>query len=471
MNRKNFSAIAWGFTCGVIFFAAKAFAIDNPPVNWNPRIVNETAVASTKTFTIDVNEKQVARLSAFVSYSTASVPAVSFSDGRTSTAAITISSLTAISSAAANAYLAITSNTALANGFFRLVTPAGSYLFREGVDWSKSNFSTATNQQNFSTRTAVSIAATLNFSSYGVTAVTATVSGNAGVLVTARQKGTIGNSYALASSTPAALTTTTFTNGRDLLVLKINGVQFRAGYEYSALATASGTARNLSNAIATSSLVGYVSSTFSTVASVGIVYATSSYVNMSTYTVFSSSNGAMAISSVAASYSDGSALGYFVGGQPSNISVADNVISTPNALTQGLAVLYSSSVGSSPAPLRSGTTYFVVNSSVTQFQLAYTATGAAVGLVIDITSVTQRGGGSFTVAPLAYNASAPQPSYKWEVSNDSATWVDLTGSFTTNFTSVTAHNFGDFNWRYLRQNVTSSSNTPVNINTWLNGKP
>jgi hypothetical protein len=193
---------------------------------------------------------------------------------------------------------------------------------------------------------------------------------------------------------------------------------------------------------------------------------------MSTFTIFSSSNAALAISSVASSYTDGSAAGFFQNGAHSNIDIATNRISTNHAFSNGLAVQFSSSVGTSPAPLLSRTTYFVIYSSAgSSLQLSFTSTGVIAGAAIDLSSVTQRGGGSFSLTPVPYSATAPQPTMKFQVSNDSLTWVNVTGDFSVNSTSITAVDFNDFNYSHMAVEVRGSSNTAVRIKATINAKP
>lgn len=456
-----------GLLAMLSLFASKVQAIDVPSINSNPTISNESALASSRTYVVDVNALQASRVTAFVTYATVTPSPILFTDGKVATAAITISSPAALSSAPAVALIAITSNTALVNAVLTLVTPAGSFQFREGApgSWSRNNFSTQTSQQNFSTRTAVSLAATINFSSYGVTASTNI---NNVVRVVVREYGVIGNTFSMISSTLSALSTGTFRNGRDLSVLKINNTSFRPFVEYMLTNTASGTAKSLSLAIASSAVSNVIGSSW-----VGsVVYTTANFVNVTNHSIFTSTNAALTISSVATSYSDGSALGYMIGAGQSNIDITGNRISTtPNALTDGLAVQFTSVTGRSPAPLLSRTTYFVINTSTSGLQLSFTSTGVIAGLVIDITTSTQRGGGSFILTPVPYSASAPQPSFKFQVSNDSTTWIDATGQFAMTQSSATALDFGNMNYRYLREEVRSSSNTAIIHKTVINGKP
>lgn len=456
-----------GLLAMLSLFASKVHAIDVPSIITNPTISNETALASSGTYVVDVNALQASRVTAFVTYATVTPSPILFTDGRVATAAVTISSPAALSSAPALALLVVTSNTALSNAYFSLTTNAGTFIFREGApgSWSRNAFSTATAQQNFSTRTAVSIANTVNFSSYGVTAST---SANNVVRIRALDFGTIGNSYSMFSSTLSALSSGTFRNGRDVTTFKINNVSFRPFIEYMLTNTASGTAKSLSLAIASSAVSNVIGSSWAG----SVVYTTANFVNVTNHALFTSSNAALTISSVATSYSDGSALGYMIGARASNIDITGNRISTtPNALTNGLAVQFTSVTGTSPAPLLSRTTYFVINTSTSGLQLSFTSTGVIAGLVIDITTTTQRGGGSFVLTPVPYSASAPQPSFKFQVSNDSTTWIDVTGQFSMTQSSATALDFGNMNYRYLREEVRSSSNTAIIHKTVINGKP
>lgn len=461
---KNYIKI--GLFAMLALVGSTSWAIDNPSVPSNPTLANDSPLASSSAYVLDVNLLYASRISALVTYSTVTPSAASFSDGRVATAAITISSPAALSSAPAVALIAITSNTALSNAVLTLVTTLGSFQFREGAtgSWSRNNFSTQTSQQNFSTRTAVSLAATINFSSYGVTASTNI---NNVIRVTALDYGTIGNNFSMVSSTLSALSTGTFRNGRDLSVLKINNTVFRPFIEYMLTNTATATAKSLSLAITTSAVSNVIVSSWSG----SVVYTTANYVNVSTYTLFTSTNAALALSTVTTSYSDGSALGYLIGAQPSNVDIVNNRINVENGFANGLAVQFTTVTGVSPKPLSSRTTYYVINRSTVGFQLSFTSTGAIAGSAIDFTSVTQRGGDTFALTPLGYNNSAPAPTFKFQVSNDSSTWVDVTGQFSMTSSSATALDFGNMNYRYIREEVRASSNTAINHKTVINGKP
>lgn len=325
---------------------------------------------------------------------------------------------------------------------------------------------------NFATNTATNIANMLNFSSYSITAATATIGASTGVVLSAISSGTVGNSYTLFSSTPAALAmgSTNFINGRNPAVLKFNGFYFVNGIDWLTGTTASSTARNISNMFSTHPVVSTMIT--STWTATGIVFSTSTAVNISSYTFYSSTQSALMVSSTQTFSSDGSAIGAFSTGTATNINLVTDFISTTNAFTTGMAVLYSTTTGTSPVPLINQTTYFVLNATPLTFQLAFTATGAIAGLPINITTATATGGGSFALTPLPFNGNA---SASWQVSNDSITWATVNVS-SLSFTSSTLQNsttywdFGNINARYLRLNYSTATAGGVNMKVYLNGK-
>lgn len=252
MKKKIYSGLA---AVGLLLLLSSKLiiqAIDNPTVIFNTQIASDAVLCATKTYTVDVNDRQVNRLAAFIIYSTVTVPSIAFTDGSTSTAALTISSNTALSSAAATNMMTISSNAALLpNTYFTI----NGFVLKENVDWSSCEFSTSNRgAHNFSTATAVSIAAAVNFSSYSVTA--STVASGV-VRFTARTKGVIGNSLTLSASTVAlsVSATTYFTGGRNPTVFKINGVRFEADVDFPVALTSSRTAQNISSAIVTNPFI------------------------------------------------------------------------------------------------------------------------------------------------------------------------------------------------------------------------
>lgn len=325
---------------------------------------------------------------------------------------------------------------------------------------------------NFATNTAVNIANMLNFSTYSITAATATIGASTGVVLTAITSGTAGNSYTLFSSTPSALAmgTTNFVNGRNAAVLKFNGFSFTNGIDWLTGTTASATARNISNMFATNPVISTMIN--STWTANGIVFSTSTAVNISSYTFYSSTQAALTVSSTQTFTGDGSAIGAFSTGTASMINLVTDFISTTNAFTTGMAVLFSTTTGTSPVPLVNQTTYFALNATPLTFQLAFTATGAIAGLPINITTATATGGGSFSLTPLPFNGNA---SAAWQVSNDSVTWAVVNVS-SLSFTSSTLQNsttywdFGNINARYLRLNYSTPTAGGVNMKVYLNGK-
>jgi hypothetical protein len=154
-----------------------------------------------------------------------------------------------------------------------------------------------------------------------------------------------------------------------------------------------------------------------------------------------------------------------------NYSLGGSVISSSSGWTLALPVLYA--IGSSPAisGLVTGTTYYAIPTAVS-VQLSATSTGAIAGSYINLTSTTTSTN-SYTLTPLAI---AGTPSIAWQSSNDG---VNFAASLSTGTVNMTTDNnttptellfdFGFYNFRYLRANVTAPTQgglllqIPVNI--------
>lgn len=207
-------------------------------------LANEPGLAYSKNYDVDLNNKAgsaVNELSMQAVYSSATIPAVAFTDGSKSTATITVANNTTLGSAqAANSVtVASTANLAAkpANGTLTVVTNSalsGAFvvvngaMLVEGRDWFKGTTSSAT---------AISLASVINQAS----SLVASTTGATGTVVTASATvaGLTGNTYTLLSSTPAALTASgpTFAGGtNDALlgaIITVNGAQYANGIAWN----------------------------------------------------------------------------------------------------------------------------------------------------------------------------------------------------------------------------------------------
>lgn len=502
-------------------------------------------------------------------YSSASVSAQPFSDGRISTANVTISSYPALSSAPATDYLIVSSNTALAGRFASMaisissnaplntwtapvtVTLNGSTVTLRR-DWTFSDFSTQTARNlatslnnlgvyaitattgpqtgstvtitatlagsafnsitvftstpaliilssptlvggrdigrfslnsstfianknfivdaNFSTQTAYNIATMLNFSSYSVTATTPTVALATGVILTAQIYGSFGNSFALVSSTTAlTVGSPLFISGRDPAFLKVIGVQYTNGTDWTSVTNASTTAKNLSDFLMTKSEVSSIISTTWTVA--GVIYATSTAINKNNYVLMTSTQFALRLSGTTLDNTPVH-ISTFSGGLPSQISIAGFISSntinvSTHGVTTGFPFWWQTISGSTPTPLNTGTTYYAIKVDQNNLKLALTSTGALAGLNIVITSQTITGGSLFQLNPVPL---AGSPSFKWQASNDCTTFFDLPISSITFSGAGSTMWDGTINYRCLRLNYTAGTGGGLNFKATGNGK-
>lgn len=236
-----------------------------------------TAVCADSTTVLSLNQYQIGYLSFQTVASSGTYAASTFTDGRSSTASITVASntnftirastnsITVASTASlaprkATDRITIASNTALSGA---VLTVNGIQLI-EGRDWTK---------QTTATGTAANLAAVLNVFP-GMDAST----GSSVIYATAALAGLAGNSFTMTSSTPAALTvlTANFTggieNGLTNAVLTINGVAYRNGYLWT---SNDGTGIDNSSMTATSiaAMINHITGLSATSAS-SVVYTT-----------------------------------------------------------------------------------------------------------------------------------------------------------------------------------------------------
>jgi hypothetical protein len=304
--------------------------------------------------------------------------------------------------------------------------------------------------------TALNIATLISAKDPNVTATTS----SAIVTFTSDVSGIIGNSYTLTSSTAAALTAgaATFSGGINAAYVQIAGQTLTAGTDWTAVATASGTAKAISDAImANTTLNAIVSSTWT---SAGVVNATATVAGAG-HQYYLNSWPAAKISHSPASY-----MNHYTA---SAFDLTNSLInSTSHGLTLGLPVLFATVSGTPPSTLVSGTTYYAIPVTADKFQLATTSTGAIAGANIAITTQTALGGGSYTVTPLAF---AGTWSFKFQESNDGTNYYDVpTASSVTYSVPATTMWGGPIYAQYLRLNFTAGTGGGMKITVKGNGK-
>lgn len=430
--------------------------------------VSEPGLTYNKTYVFDLANTQ--NLSMQVNYTSASFATATFTDGRQSTGNVVLNSNTAISSAAATATITLssTSASALTGKTVTIQTPTNSYVFRAGVDFPISPISS---------NTACGLAAA--FQSFGLFNSTCSLTGAAGVVYSTAPFGSSYNSYIITSSTPSAISTTTFAGGQDNASLVIGTATFTINGNWGLGASAAVTAQNLYTSI-NSVLAGVVLSTHS--AAQTIVYATSTAVGASSqYALQSSSNAAVTLSGPVVLDAAGKVgTSRLYGGFNSSFTLnSANIAVVGHGFTTALPVLYATPTVTIQG-LVGGTTYFVVVVDANNIKLSSTSAVAQTGNGIVLLSTSaQTTADTYTLAPLAISGT---PSFKWEVSNDNANYTSLTANtYNIAVSSITMLTYtaggafsiwdlGPIDYKKIRLNVIAPTQGGVALSAYLNGK-
>lgn len=351
----------------------------------------------------------------------------------------TVTITAALYGTAGNAYTLVTSTPAalvaggatFSGGQNNATFTLNSRIFTAGSDWTV---------LDVASNTAVGVKNLINAQ---FTAVTAATTSATVVTLTAAAEGTPGNAYTLASSTGTlAVGGATFSGGAYPAYVTINGTTLTEGVDWTAVLTATGTAKAISDAImANSTLNAVIASTWT---SGGVVYATSTAVG-------TAQNFAVATNQPSILVWGNS---QFTGGLDSDLTLNSATISVPgHGFPTGLRVLYSTGVVALGG-LANQTTYYVYAPTADTLQLSATSTGAVAGVGIPITSSSTTGPHTYTLAPLA---TAGTPSFKWQASNTGATFSDISVSsvtFSSPYTAAsTTWDFGAYNFKWLRLKV------------------
>ncbi len=427
--------IGW-YAAGVLALAMVARA---GVVIYNATLVNETALAYSNTYSLDLQSNGINALSAQAVYSSATVPTSTFLDGAQSTGSITVVSYASlIASSAVNA-ITVVDNSNLTGA--RIVLPG--YVFTNGIDWAT---------RDVASNTAVSIKNAL------ATVPWLNVIAVSSVVYATATPGSYYNGMAMTSSNAnVVVSTPMFSGGLDNAIISINGVQLRQGVAWNAATSNTQTATNIATAINANALLN----TKIVAAASGAVVTATSTINGSLYNygLVSSTPTAMSVSGVR-----------MVNGTDPGFTLGSSVFSATNGsnLTLALPVLYSSgtlAIGG----LSNQTTYYVIPVTGNTFKLSRCSSCAVAGTVIDTVVVTSTNTQvlpsqhTYTLAPLGI---AGIPSFKWQVSNDNSNWSDLAVSSVTMGATGTPYatpptstfwSFGFIGGRYIRLNVAGPS--------------
>lgn len=233
--------------------------------------------------------------------------------------------------------------------------------------------------------------------------------------------------------------------------LQINGVTIT----YIPVATASGTAKAISDAImANASLNTLIVSTWTG----SVVFSTAIPTGSNPYTITSSSWAALTPAGV-----------IFAGGAASDVTSTTDLITKANTFPAGQGVFLTTTTNVAMGGLTWGTTYFVIPVQPgTSFKLATTLVNASAGTAIDISTGT--GGGAFVLNASPYSAGSA--GYAWQSSNDNVSWntIPSISSVTVSGSATTAWDFGNWNYRWLRMNYTGPTRGCVVFDVSIEGK-
>ncbi len=268
---------------------------------YNGKFVNEPSLAYNKNYTLNVNTTPnasgLSHLTAQAVYSSASLTTDTFTDGRVSTGSFTVVSVTGLVASTATDHITIAADSVVkssaAYDSLSVSTTSGltgAYLLLNGTRLPSTAWRTDT-----TSHVATDIATQINVAVYPVIATAV----SSKVYLVARSSGTIGNSYTLVSSTPAAVSVAhaTFIGGQDSAFLNasitVNGVIYKHGYYWN---TPGSVEDSTHTASSIASLLNTISGMHAS-ASASVVYATATVAGTAAnaFTIVSSTPSAIAV--------------------------------------------------------------------------------------------------------------------------------------------------------------------------------
>jgi hypothetical protein len=429
----------------IVMLAALLFTAMRPASAESVNYVEMNVPAAAFQVAHDVNVGDFRALAVQVDYSAIRPSTVTFYDGDYSSTTFRVSNFDALHGRPSSGTITLVSGHNVALGS-ATVTVKGR-VFKEGESW---NFNAV-----YATMTAKSIQTAID----GHDEYRATVSSNV-ITVWALSTGTVGNAYGLSTSSPAALSVSSYTlsNGVNFATITINGVRLVEGNDFTAQTSSHVTANAIAvaiNANATLPSMVRVSSSANT----GILTIISSYTGVNQFHI-DVTTPALLVSDF-----------IMYGGSASSVDVNSDRITVANhRLSEGLKVLYQKSSGTDPTGLVSGTTYFVHVVSTNAFQLATSSSSSGVGTAVNVTALT--GAGRFVLSPLAFSAGST--GFDWRGSNDGSTYYALplasVSSVTYSADGGGLWTFTDYAYKYLRFNFTAPAAGGLNLNLVVNGR-
>lgn len=385
-----------------------------------------------------------------------------FNDGTAAAGSLNVVSYAALSSATAHgSIMTISSDTAL----------TGACISGGGGPGTVGSFNVC-NPANFTvTGTTLTdctaIAAAIN--AFGIIQSTCAVTPGNVITSTAPFPGSAWNTFVINSSTPAAISSATFSGGQDNQNFSIAGVTLQANRDFFPITSNAVTASAIVTAWGTSA--GSNTVTLGTTGSV--IGATATVVGPAgDYGMTSSSNAALSLTTLVSSTTAGVATGIMTGGTASSYTINGSVINLPgNGLGLAEGVWFS---GASLSPLSANTTYFVIPSANgNSVQLSLTSTGAVAGLPIVFTSsAVKTTADTFT---LNVDAITGTPGVQWMASNDNVNWQpylvtpfniaigSVTLSSYVSSGTVTNTDFGHYNYGYIGLKVNAPTTGAINV--------
>ena len=433
-------------TLSVILMVSSAWAYALVSV-FSGNLANETALAYSKNYDVDLVAQDISAMSAQAIYSSATVAAATFNNGQISTGSITVNTLAALTTAYATDTLTILNITGLDGAAVAI----SGHIFIEGRDWRKG---TTTTTAAKSLSDIIAAKTDLVISTYSANVVT----------LTAPVVGSYYNSSPVSCSNSSVTVASAYmTGGYDNAVVSINGVSLTVNSDWYPGATPTTASTALAAAInANSTLSPLVTATANSPTS-GITALVSDHVGEAVnYELVSSTPAALVLS--------GSAM---TGGANSACAASGtNIYSPAHGLTLALPVLYTGT----PAigGLTTGTTYFAGIVDADNISLATTSAKAVLADYITMTcTAAPATTNTYTLSPLPITGTA---GLVWSASNDNTNWTALSASSATIALSTsmveasTLWDLGNLNYHYVRLAVKGPTTGGLKLKVVVNSK-
>jgi hypothetical protein len=420
---------------------------------YSEKLIDEPALSYAQNYDLDLktagkNHISIDSVAAQVVYSSATVAAVAFTDGKVSTGSFTVSSVANVLGAYATNSITVGSTSTLKTSYFVL----NGRKFSNGYSWKTK-------------ATTLLTAADIATLAGKITDLGAVASSTNVVTLTAETKGTAANAWTLTKyGAGLSVGAAKFSGGLAPAALTINGVTLTMGVDVSTTTvdTTSGTANAFVTAInANTSLAALMTAALSG----SDIVLTSKQVGVNAYTTTSNIAG---ITAAHAAMTGGTASAYTRG--------LPTIYSVSHGLETGFQVKYTTATFDIGG-LTHGVTYFAIKVDADNFQLATTSTGAVAGGYIVLTSSSIAGPHTFTLTPVSI---AGTFGLEWQWSDDNENWTTITSSNGVTISSVTfatpytasssMWDFGNINHRYLRAKTAVGTAGGMNLSVTVTGK-